>query len=98
MGIIRGFISNYITFQGVARLRESLKTAQEHPDGGKIVLRETLNSARLLTRITPLLYEDVEWIGFYHSKIPSESGEGVETKTLAEDIVEVGMYPLTLIG
>ena len=87
-----------MTFPGVARLRESLKTAQEHPDGGKIVLRETLNSARLLTRITPLLYEDVEWIGFYHSKIPSESGEGVETKTLAEDIVEVGMYPLTLIG
>lgn len=78
-----------LIYKGVARLRESLKTAQEHPDGGKIVLRETLNSARLLTRITPLLYEDVEWIGFYHSKIPSENGEGVETKTLAEDIVEI---------
>ena len=79
--IYKGEINTYycidaiVVFSGVARLRESLKTAQEHPDGGKIVLRETLNSARLLTRITPLLYEDVEWIGFYHSKIPSENGE-----------------------
>ena len=66
-----------------------MKTAQEHPDGGKLVLKETLNSCRLLTRLTPLLYEDIQWIGFFHSKIPNEDGEGVESKTLAEEIVEV---------
>ena len=70
-------------------MRESLKTAQEHPEGGKLVVKETLNSCRLLTRLTPLLYEDSEWIGFFHSKIPNENGDGVETKTLAEDIIEV---------
>ncbi len=73
-------------------MRDSLKMAREHPEGGKALVRETLNSVRLLTRITPLIYEDVEWIGFFHSKIPSIDGDGVEAKTLAEDVVEVSLY------
>ena len=76
-------------------MRESLKTAKESPDnGGKGLVRETLNAIRLLTRLTPLLYEDTEWIGFYHSKIPAGDGDGIEARTLAEDIIEVFYFPV----
>ena len=78
------------SFSAAAKMRESLKTAKESPDnGGKGLVRETLNAIRLLTRLTPLLYEDTEWIGFYHSKIPAGDGDGIEARTLAEDIIEV---------
>ena len=74
-------------------MRESLKTAKESPDnGGKGLVRETLNAIRLLTRLTPLLYEDTEWIGFYHSKIPAGDGDGIEARTLAEDVIEVFIF------
>ena len=80
-------------------MRDSLRVAKETPDsGGKGLVRETLNAIRLLTRLTPLLYEDTEWIGFYHSKIPAGDGDGIEAKTLAEDIIETAIELLFTPG
>ena len=84
------FATLVINIVAAGKMRDSLKTAKETPDnGGKGLVRETLNAIRLLTRLTPLLYEDPEWIGFFHSKIPAGDGDGIEAKTLAEDVIEV---------
>lgn len=73
----------------VDRLDESLKLAIKSSEGGRSVLRETLNAVRLLTRLAPLIYEDSEWIGFFHSKIPNADGEGTQSETLAQKLVTV---------
>ena len=91
--IIESHLNNfqmiYPTISAVDRLAESLRIATISAEGGKACLSETLNAVRLLTRLAPLIYEDIEWIGFFHSKIPNDNGEGTQSKTLAEKMIEV---------
>ena len=70
-------------------MQASLNETKISSKAGKECLRETLNATRLLTRLSPLIYEDTEWIGFFHSKVPNENGEGTQTETLAEKLITV---------
>ena len=70
-------------------MQASLNETKISSKAGKECLRETLNATRLLTRLAPLIYEDTEWIGFFHSKVPNENGEGTQTETLAEKLITV---------
>ena len=78
-----------LIYKSVERLESSLKEAREETEKAKKNLKQTMNAVRLLTRLTPLVYEDSEWVGFYHSKIPSQDNDGVENRTLADKLVEI---------
>ncbi|CBY08448.1 unnamed protein product [Oikopleura dioica] len=78
-----------LIYKSAERLELSLKEARDDTEKGKKSLRQTLNAVRLLTRLTPLVYEDSEWVGFYHSKIPSPDNDGLENRTFADKLVEL---------